>query len=210
MKYCIENWKQDIADAEKIVVGIGREFQTCAPGAAKEAYGALGTLLNGRDYFVVSINTDDMIYRSGLDNHRIVCPCGSLDRLQCPDNCNDRIYSVKEAGAEPVCPDCGKPLVANTVDAACYIERAYLEQWRAYTGWLQNTLHHKLVLLELGVGMDFPGVIHFPFEKMCLYNKQAILYRVNHSFSMIPEELVEKAYDIHENAVTFCRNAFVI
>lgn len=209
MKYNTEDLKRNIAEADKIVIGIGRELQNCQEEEALDAYRKLLEQVKEKDYFIISLNTDDLIYKCGFDDNRIVCPCGSDARLQCPDNCDGELYNASMLDSDAVCPKCGKKLVANTIDAPKYNENGYLEHWGVYTKWLQNTLNRKLVLMELGVGMDFPGVIHFPFEKVCLYNQKAILYRVHNTFSMIPEEIVEKACDISMNAVTFCRNEFV-
>ena len=70
-------------------------------------------------------------------------------------------------------------------------------------------MNKKSVLLELGVGMRYPGIIRFPFEKVAMYQQKCVLYRINESISQIPEELSDKAYEVHSNSVNFCRNEFV-
>ena len=53
----------------------------------KKAYQKLGQLLQGKNYFIVSLCRDDLIYGSGLDEGRIVTPCGGFRALQCENGC---------------------------------------------------------------------------------------------------------------------------
>ena len=45
------------------------------------------------------------------------------------------------------------------------------DSWETYTKWLQGTLNRNLVILELGVGMELPQLIRFPFEKVAYFNQ---------------------------------------
>ena len=67
--------------------------------------------------------------------------------------------------------------------------------------WLQGTLNRKLFILELGVGMRFPTVIRWPFEKAAFYNKRACFCRVNEKLYHLTEELAEKGWGISQNAI---------
>ena len=71
--------KEKVAAAEVVLVGIGEEFAAVKAGAAAAlaAYQKLAELLGDKDYFVVTMNTDDFIYKSELKDDRIVAPCGS-------------------------------------------------------------------------------------------------------------------------------------
>ena len=80
-------------------------------------------------------------------------------------------------------------------------EAGYLEQWRLYTKWLQGTLNHKLFVLELGVGMRFPSVIRWPFEKVAFFNQKAYLCRVHEKLYQLTKELAEKGCGISKNAI---------
>ncbi len=213
MEYSKEKLIQDINEAERVLVGIGKEFclnDNINSTEVASAYEKLAVLLKDKEYFVVTLTTDDIIYTSSVDTERIVAPCGSINRYQCNNNCEDKIYTLEDISHTPVCPVCNGKLVHNTVEAEVYNEKGYLDYWQKYTQFLQNTLNKKTVLLELGVGMQFPGIIRFPFEKTCFYNNKAILYRINGMLPQVPVELAEKAYEVNENAVVFCRNEFVI
>lgn len=81
---------------------------------------------------------------------------------------------------------CGSDRTENTVTSEHYDESWYLPQWEAYTKWVQNTLHQKLTVLELGVGFAYPQVVRWPFEKTVYFNKKAELVRVHSKFAQVP------------------------
>ena len=179
------------------------------------AYQKLAEGLKNKNYFVVTLCQDDKIYHSGLKKERMVAPCGSYSFLQCTNVCSSDIYNFEEMkesiekGESPVCPHCKEPLVMNRIGVPKYSEEGYLPQWNLYTKWIQGTLNKKLLLLELGVGMKYPSVIRWPFEKMCYINEKARLVRVNDYLHHMTEELKEKGDSVQENPVEFVLNQFV-
>lgn len=197
--YNQETIKNKIREADKIAVGLGEEWYH------NNAYDNLYQLLGGKDYFIITMATDDKIYKSNLDSERVVAPCGSKNRYQCATGCNNNLWSKDEVMDQKVmvCPHCGAALVENTVQNSSYIEDGYLSQWKEYQNWLQNTLNQRLLLLELGVGFKFPTVIRWPFEKMAFINQKAYMYRINQEFWQISAEINQKAVGIQENSVSF-------
>ena len=175
-----------------VLVGIGREWSDAkTEETLRDAYGALAKLLRWSNYFIVTMNTDDRIYAAELDARHIVAPFGSIHRFQCEDGCEGKIWTEQEVPGDLVCPFCGKRLIANTKEAANYLESGYLPQWQAYTEWLTHTLNQKLTILELGVGFEMPTVVRWPFERIAFLNQKAKLYRVNEKWHQLSEELCE-------------------
>ncbi len=86
------------------------------------------------------------------------------------------------------------PLMAEKDDQAA-------TDWDMYMKWLQGTLHKKLLVLELGVGLICPDVIRFPFEKAVFYNQKAELVRVHNKLFQLPVELHGRGISIREDAV---------
>lgn len=179
---------------------------------------SLKNLLEGKNYFAVSVATNRIIDRK----LRAVMPCGSVRRKQCPDGCGGRLPEVtareeerlEEAffalweGHRPrdehwlgVCEQCGGAYVFNTIYSEYYDENGYLEQWKLYMKWLEGTLHHKLFILELGVGMKFPSVVRWPFERTAFLNQKAFLCRVNENLYHLTPETAQKGCGISEDAV---------
>ena len=89
---------------DMVLIGIGEEFSE-APDALK-AYNKLSEDLKGKNYFIVSLCMDDIIYESNLDSDRIVSPLGGKRKKQCPDACENALYDIDKE----TCPICGKPI----------------------------------------------------------------------------------------------------
>ncbi len=183
------------------------------------AFEKLADILQGKNHFVVSVSTNS---RAGTVG-RVVMPCGSTLEKQCAAGCKgtlskmtdrdkdrlehflEELYAgqlIEEASfLEGNCPVCGGSLVLHNVYAENYNEEGYLEQWKLYTKWLQGTLHHSLLVLELGVGMRFPSVIRWPFEKVAFFNQKAFFCRIHEKLYQLTKELSEKGCGISKNAI---------
>mgnify|MGYP003307054933 CR=1 FL=1 len=61
----------------------------------------------------------------------------------------------------------------NHIGAKKYSEEGYLKKWNLYMKWLQGSLNRNIRILELGVGMKYPSVIRWSFEKVTLINNKA-------------------------------------
>ena len=98
-----------IEQSDIVLIGIGREFTAKVPEGRREeclalyeesrfyaklpsdhaviqAYNVLRRQIGTRPYFVVTLNTDDLIYRSEIEPEQIVAPCGSIGKLQCREH----------------------------------------------------------------------------------------------------------------------------
>lgn len=189
----------------------------------KETLEKLSDLLEGKNYFVVSVSTNSNIVTVLGEGKRLVMPCGSVLTKQCISGCEGEPSSVT-AGDRALltgffeklwygslaqdeltllgrCQQCGEPMVLNNVYADKYNEKGYLEDWKIYTKWLQGTLNRRLFLLELGVSMGFPSVVRHPFERTAIYNKMAFLCRVNEKTYQLPTDLSSKGCGISKNAI---------
>lgn len=183
----------------------------------------LEQLLCDKNYFIVSVATNSEIAQIPWKKDRVVMPCGNIFRKQCVRGCagelsdvteGDRavlrgIFEVLAKGSFPEggiphlgkCRQCGSDMVLNTVYAENYDESGYLKAWEFYTRWLQGTLKHKLLILELGVSLRFPSVIRWPFEKVAFFNNKAFFCRVNEKLYQLTEELALKGTGISQNAI---------
>lgn len=189
----------------------------------------LAQVLEEKNYFVVSTSINDDIRNIPWREGRLVMPCGGSKYKQCPDRCTEGLQEVtiedwakikscvnsllqKEKWGEEdslslgQCPKCGKKLVLNSIYTEFYDEAGYMEQWKEYTKWLQGTLNRKLLILELGVGLQCPSVIRWPFEKVAFYNQKAYFCRVNESLYQISADLNGKGTGISQSAVDWLEN----
>ncbi|MCM1058555.1 MAG: hypothetical protein NC517_13275 [Firmicutes bacterium] len=185
----------------------------------------LAGLLEDKNYFVIATAADSRIAAAPWKQDRLVMPCGSTGQKQCTgEQCHqieavtagerERMQAAFEelfAGRFPAdgmpklakCSQCGADMVLNHIFAENYNEQGYLDRWQVYTKWLQGTLNRRLLVLELGVGMRFPSVIRWPFEKIAYFNKKAIFIRVNEKLYQLTEELSGKGYGIPKNAIAW-------
>ncbi len=218
-----EKFKEKLKAADKVLVGIGAEWQKDKNPEIMKAYEALASLLKDKDYFIVTTNTDAAIFESAaeaagsqeepdaigkprLEASRITAPCGNETWRQCSKSCTKDIWEPGEI-PDDICPHCGAPLTGNTIHADIYIEEGYLPQWHRYTAWLATTVNRNLLMLELGESFQTPTIIRWPFEKTIKYNQKAFLYRVNGSFAQLPEGVGERAVSVHENSVEWVLKA---
>jgi len=75
--------------------------------------------------------------------------------------------------------------------------------------WLQGTINKKVCILELGVGMKYPTVIRWPFERVAFINEKAKFIRVHDYLNQLTEEIKEKAVSVKANPVELLRNQIV-
>ena len=192
----------------------------------KLAYDNLRELIKDKNYFIISLCMDDRIYETGFEEQRIVTPCGGFRRMQCDANCSGELteipqetyeqviqYYRKELSLsslqEPVCKLCGEKLRFNQLGVSKYAEEGYLRQWDIYTKWLQGTVNRKLCILELGVGLEYPQIIRFPFEKIVFYNQKAFFYRIHPMIYQLGEEIGDRGVSIKEDPIDFLIKGFV-
>ncbi len=206
-KTIAQELKARVEAAEKVLVGLGAEWSGLEPQAAEKAYRALARLLQGKDYFIVTVSTDGRILESALDGKRITAPCGNVHWFQCREACTSDIWEEGEV-PDGRCPHCGAELIPNTVEAEHYIEEGYMISWREYTAWLARTLNRCLEVLELGTGMGMRELqlLRWPFEKTVFFNNKAHMYRISGEFPQISDEIKDKALSVRENSVEFAGN----
>lgn len=191
-----------------------------------KAYDGLKQLIAQKNYFILSLCMDDRIYEAGFDERRIVAPCGGFRKMQCDGNCSGELVDMPQesyeavlqyyrgeiplsALQEPVCKLCGEKLRFNQLGVSKYAEEGYLKQWDTYTKWLQGTMNRKLCVLEFGVGLEYPKIIRFPFEKIVFYNQKAFMYRIHPMIYQLGEEIVDRGVGIQEDPIDFLIKGFV-
>ncbi len=198
----------------------------------------LAQALEEKNYFVVSVSTNDEVRKVSWKDGRFVAPCGGSHKKQCIQRCSEGLQELSEGeenmlflrmrefasqvcngqkggeskadkidfgGILGTCPKCGSPLVLNNIYTEFYDESGYLELWQQYRKWLQGTLNRRLLILELGVGLQCPTVIRWPFEKMAFYNQKAWFYRVHETLYQMSAEMNGKGTSIAENAIDWLK-----
>lgn len=210
--------------AVRVQEGPGAEQGRCITAQERliMALENLRVLLEPKNYFVVSVSSNSIISRVSWRDGHLVMPCGAAVKKQCAAGCDavlemateedrlklrgvfEKLYAGQQAelsGLLGKCPVCGGDMVFNNIYAENYNEDGYLGQWQLYGKWLKGTVNRRLLVLELGVGMRFPTVIRWPFEKAAYFNNKAFFCRVNQKLYQLTEELSGKGAGISQNAI---------
>lgn len=210
--------KENKTEDEKYIFQILKE-KAKLEYSSQKVYEKLSQLLQDKNYFVITTNTDGIIFQSDLEKDRIVAPCGDIHRLQCKKGCSDELLNTKEVYENIInqykekgtvskfnCSHCGQELmfnVRNNETIQTYREEGYLKQWEVYTKWLSKTLNQKLLILEIGENIEQPNLIRWPFEKVAFLNLKSYFVRVNQSLYQIEKEIAGRGEGIKCNGVHF-------
>ena len=177
--------------------------------APKPVYEALLSLMEGKDYFVLTTNVDHCFQKAGFDKARLFYTQGDYGLWQCSGPCRQRTYDNEEtvrrmfeeqrdrkvpAELVPCCPLCGRPMTMNLrVDDTFVQDEGWYQARRRYRDFLRRHEGRRLLFLELGVGYDTPGIIKFPFWRMTLQAPDAIYACVNEERASVPEGIAGRA-----------------
>ena len=172
-------------------------------------YERLLELVQGKDYFVITTNVDHQFQRAGFDHHRLFYMQGDYGLWQCSVPCHQKTYDNEAIVHEmvrsqtnlripsrlvPRCPRCGKPMSMNLrIDATCVEDPGWHAAARRYGDFLRRHAHKKILFLELGVGLNTPGIIKYPFWQMTSQNPNAVYACLNLKDAAAPREIVERS-----------------
>lgn len=177
--------------------------------APKPVYQDLLALVESKDYFVLTTNVDHCFQKAGFDKKRLFYTQGDYGLFQCSQPCHQATYdneeTVRRMVAEqkdmkvpsdliPRCPKCGRPM---TVNLRCDDTFVQDEGWYAAQGRYQDFLRRhqtgKIVYLELGVGMNTPGIIKYPFWQLTAANPQATYVCANLTQAGCPDQITHQS-----------------
>jgi NAD-dependent SIR2 family protein deacetylase len=169
---------------------------------AGKPYLDLYRILENKDYFVITTNTDGQFLKSDFDPEKICTPQGDYAYFQCSRPCNSKVYRNEEMIEKilsqignnvfaiktediPHCPNCGSTLVPNIRTAANFVEEPWIKKYREIGDLLTVHKGQKLLLFELGVGYNTPNIIRFPFELLTMQRQNTELIRINNAAERI-------------------------
>lgn len=162
---------------------------------ATNLYRDILKFVKDKKYFVITTNVDDQFYKAGFDKDKIFATQGSYKYIQCSKACHNKIYDATDMVKKmlkqikdckiptelvPKCPVCGENMDVNLRKDAFFVQDDnWYKQDKRYEEFIDNAKDKKVVLLELGVGFNTPGIIRIPFEQMTFQNKNWNLVRIN-------------------------------
>ena len=183
--------------------------------APKSVYSDLLSLVQGKDYFVITTNVDHCFQKAGFDKKRLFYTQGDYGLLQCSEPCCQETFDnentirqmlERQEGMRipselvPVCPHCGKPLTTNLRADDKFVED---EGWHRaaerYENFLRTRENQRILFLELGVGYNTPVIIKYPFWRMTAQNKAATYACINYGEAVCPTEIEKQSICIDED-----------
>lgn len=173
--------------------------------APKQVYENLLKLLENQDYFVLTTNVDHQFQLAGFDKKRLFYIQGDYGLWQCSKPCHARTYDNEEAVRRmyaeqrdmkvptaliPRCPVCGRPMAMNLRTDDTFVQDAgWYEARERYLAFLRRHAGARVVFLELGVGMNTPGLVKYLFWQMTAENPRAVYACVNDGEAFCPREI---------------------
>jgi len=175
----------------------------------KPLYKALLALVKDKDYFVLTTNVDHCFQKAGIDKARLFYTQGDYGLWQCSVPCHRRTYDNEETVLKmveeqkdmrvpselvPRCPKCGEPMAMNLRSDDTFVEDlGWNEAASRYVNFVQSHEGKKLLLLELGVGGNTPGIIKYPFWRLTAQNKNATYVCINFGEAECPKQIEDRA-----------------
>ena len=172
-------------------------------------YKRLFELVKDKDYFVITTNVDHQFQKAGFDKHRLFYTQGDYGLWQCSEPCHQKTYGNEETVRKmfeqqknmrvpselvPKCPVCGKPMSMNLRADDTFVEDdGWHNAAERYNEFLCRHEGLHILFLELGVGMNTPVIIKYPFWKMTYANPKAVYACVNYGEAYAPDEIAERS-----------------
>ena len=176
-------------------------------------YKRLYELMKDKDHFVITTNVDHQFQKAGFDKKRLFYTQGDYGLWQCSEPCHQKTYDNEETVRAmfeqqkdmrvptelvPSCPICGKPMSMNLRADDTFVED---EGWHLaaerYEDFLQDHDGQHILFLELGVGMNTPGIIKYPFWKMTYADPNAVYACLNFGEAYVPDEIAKQSICIN-------------
>ena len=178
-------------------------------------YQELYEIVKNKEYFVLSTNVDGQFYNSGFDRKKVFEIQGDYSYLQCENACHNKLYNNKELVEKWIhntknckipsnliikCPVCGGNMDMNLRKDENFVQdEHWYEMSQRYDEFLNKIQNKNVVLLEIGVGFNTPGIIRFPFEQMTANNVKTTLIRINKDYPLPMLEIRNKTISFDED-----------
>ena len=180
-----------------------------------EVYQNLLKLVEDKDYFVLTTNVDHLFQNNGFDKLRLFYTQGDYGLIQCATPCHKKTYDnekiVREMVAKqknfrvpieliPKCPKCGGKMTTNLRTDDSFVEDdGWHQAAYRYKKFLSGHINDEIILLELGVGGNTPGIIKYPFWQMTLENPKATYICINKGEAVVPKQIADQSICINND-----------
>ena len=184
-------------------------------------YKELLSLVEEKNYFVITTNVDHQFQKTGFDKRRLFYTQGDYGLFQCSRACHNKTYENESLIMQmvhqqsqfkipehliPYCPKCGQPMRVNLrIDQFFVQDDGWESAANRYKEFLENYLGTKIVFWEIGIGNNTPSIIKYPFQEMTRATNQSTYIVYNQQVQRIPDELMDKTIILQGNIVETIR-----
>lgn len=174
-----------------------------------ELYKSLYNIVKDKNHFVLTTNVDHQFYLAGFNEEHVFPTQGDYGLFQCSKPCHNDLYSneevIKKMVAQqkdlkvppkliPTCPKCGEEMSLNLrADNTFVQDHTWDKNHKKYEKFMLENQNKRIVFLELGVGMNTPSIIKYPFWKYTYQLPNAFYICMNYGEAFAPKEIVEKS-----------------
>ena len=178
-------------------------------------YQELYEIVKNKEYFVLSTNVDGQFYNSGFDKDKVFEVQGDYSYLQCENACHNKLYNNRDLVEQWLqntkdckipsklvmkCPVCGCNMDMNLRKDANFVQDSnWYKASKRYEDFLDKIKNKNVVLLEIGVGFNTPGIIRFPFEQITANNEKTTLIRINKDYPLPMLEIRNRTISFDED-----------
>lgn len=172
-------------------------------------YPKLLSLVQDKDYFVITTNVDHQFQRNGFDKKRLFYTQGDYGLFQCTKPCCQKTYDNREIVEKmirqqkgmavpteliPYCPVCGEPMTINMrCDDTFVQDEGWYEAKQRYDDFIRRHKDLHILYLELGVGGNTPVWIKYPFWRFTAENPKAVYGCINVLEAVAPREIEKQS-----------------
>ncbi|WP_294379244.1 Sir2 family NAD-dependent protein deacetylase [uncultured Clostridium sp.] len=176
---------------------------------AGKPYVDLLNMVRDKNYFVITTNVDSQFVIAGVPKEKIFAVQGDYGYFQCANACHKKLYYNESIIRKmikmqndckiptelvPKCPVCGGEMEVNLRCDEYFVED---EKWdiaySRYQNFLNLNRNKNIVFIELGTGMNTPGIIKYPFWKMTKNFSNANYVCINLNEAFAPDEIKESS-----------------
>ncbi len=171
-------------------------------------YQSVYELVKEKPHFVLTTNVDQQFWKAGFSDDNIFATQGDYGKIQCKRGCHSQTYDAINMFTQmhqarkdclipsymiPKCPVCGGDMAMHLRCDQYFVEDEHWNQAAvSYVSFLKEHEKEKVVLLELGVGFNTPGIIKYPFWQMTVQNPKWVYVCMNDGEAVCPQEMKQQ------------------
>ena len=191
----------------------------------KPVYHNLLELVKDKDYFVITTNVDHCFQKAGFDKKRLFYTQGDYGLWQCSEPCHQGTYDNEAVVCQmvseqrdmrvpseliPRCPRCGKPMSMNLrADDTFVQDEGWYAAAQRYEDFVRRHSGKAVLYLELGVGMNTPGIIKYPFWQQVYKNPKASYICINQGEAYVPQEIEKRSLCLNTDIGQVLKKAII-